>query len=259
MLGDIVPENINDLEGARKALVLILNLVEEQQQEILKLRAENQDLKDEINRLKGEQGKPDVKANKKPTNISSEKERRIGRKKAKRKKRRSNKQISIDQEETLAVPKALLPADAVFKGHETVIVQDIELKTNNIRFKKEKWYSPSEKRTYLAELPSGYSGQFGPYIRTLVITLYYAGGMSEPKIIEFIEQIGINLSKGIVSDWLSKETGNWQDEADAIIKAGLASTTYQHLDDTGTRVDGVTHHCHILGNPFLDSSRKCNI
>ena len=250
MLGDLVPENINNLEDARKALVLILNIVEEQQQEIIKLRAEVQELRDENNRLKGEQGKPDIKANKKLTNISSEKERRIGQKKAKKKKRRTHKNIVVDREETLTVPKTLLPADAVHKGYEIVTVQDIELKTNNIRFKKEKWYSPSKKRTYLAEMPNGYSGQFGPYVRTLVITLYYAGGMSEPKIIEFIEQIGINLSKGIVSDWLSKSTDSWQEEADEIVKAGLASTSYQHLDDTGTRVDGVNHHCHILGNPL---------
>ena len=65
MLGDLVPENINNLEDARKALVLILNIVEEQQQEIIKLRAEVQELRDENNRLKGEQGKPDIKANKK--------------------------------------------------------------------------------------------------------------------------------------------------------------------------------------------------
>jgi hypothetical protein len=41
------------------------------------LLKENQSLKDEVNRLKGEQGKPDIKANKKKDgNISSEKERK---------------------------------------------------------------------------------------------------------------------------------------------------------------------------------------
>ena len=58
---------IQDVEGARQAVVLLLNLVEELKQETLTQRAEIQRLRDEINRLKGEQGKPDIKASKKPS------------------------------------------------------------------------------------------------------------------------------------------------------------------------------------------------
>jgi len=57
MLEMIDPHKIDDVEGARKAIVLLLNLFEEQQQEIVRLKAENQRLRDEVNRLKGEQGK----------------------------------------------------------------------------------------------------------------------------------------------------------------------------------------------------------
>ncbi len=61
-----------------KAMVsLLLNVVEEVVPELTRLRQENQELKDEINCLKGEQGKPHVKANTpKNGNISSEQERR---------------------------------------------------------------------------------------------------------------------------------------------------------------------------------------
>ncbi len=61
-----------------KAIVsLLLNFVEEFVSEITRLRQENQELNDEINCLKGEQGKPHVKANTpKDGNISSEQERR---------------------------------------------------------------------------------------------------------------------------------------------------------------------------------------
>jgi len=130
------------------------------------------------------------------------------------------------------------------------VVQDVVLQTDNVRFLKEKWYSPTTRETYLASLPDGYEGQFGATVKALVLSLYYSGGMSAPKIIEFIEQIGVNLSKGIVSTWLSVETEQWETEADEIIKAGLDRTDYQHLDETGTRVDGENHYCHILCNPF---------
>jgi hypothetical protein len=250
MLDNFNPQLIQDIEDARKAVVLLLNLVEELKQENEAQRVEIQRLRDEVNRLKGEQGKPNIKANKKSSDHSSEKERKQPQTRRKRKKRRPHNEVSVDREEKVAVPADELPEDAEFKGYEAVLVQDLVIKSDNIRFLREKWYSPGKRRTYLAELPAGYEGQFGPTVRSLVITLYYAGGMSEPKIIEFVEQMGVNLSKGIVSAWLSQKTEAWQQEADDILVAGLESSSWQHIDDTSTRVDGVNHHCHILCNPF---------
>ena len=60
----------------KQAMTALLNLVERQATEIATLRKQNQELRDEINRLKGEQGKPDIKPNHKAGNISSEEERR---------------------------------------------------------------------------------------------------------------------------------------------------------------------------------------
>jgi len=78
----------------------------------------------------------------------------------------------------------LLPVDAEFKGYEEVVVQDIKLTTDNVLFRKQKYYSPSEGKTYLAELPDGYEGEFGPGIKALVISLYY-GNMTQSKFLEF--------------------------------------------------------------------------
>jgi len=250
MLEEFNPQSIQDIEGARKAFVVLLNVVEELKQENEAQKEEIQRLRDEVNRLKGEQGKPRIKASKKSSDHSSEKERRLRKPRPKRQKRRPHSKVEVDREEKVSVPVEELPEDAQFKGYEPVLVQDLSIKTNNICFLKEKWYSPSEQRTYIASLPVGYKGQFGATVRTLVTTLYYAGGMSEPKIIEFIEQMGVNLSKGTVSAWLSGETDMWQREADEIVVAGLGSSSWQHIDDTSTRVDGVNHYCHILCNPF---------
>ena len=68
-----------------------------------------------------------------------------------------------------------LPADAIFKGYEDVVVQDLVIRTDNVQFRKEKYYSPSQKRTYLAPLPAGYHGQFGPKVRAWVLAMYYGG------------------------------------------------------------------------------------
>src|SRR5260370_37164694 len=60
----------------------------------------------------------------------------------------------------------------------------------------EKYSSPGHKRTYLADLPAGYHGQFGPKVRAWVVAMYYAGQMSEPKILEVLQTAGMQISAG---------------------------------------------------------------
>jgi hypothetical protein len=122
------------------------------------------------------------------------------------------------------------------------------LKTDNVRFLKEKYYSPSLGCTYLAELPTGYDGQFGPGIKSLSLTLYHGGLMSEPKLLEFFENAGIQIGKGTLSNLLIKDHADFHAEKEAVYEAGLASSDYHHLDDTPTRVNGRNHYCHVIGN-----------
>ena len=60
------------------------------------------------------------------------------------------------------VSAEVLPEDAEFKGYVDVVVQDIVMKTDNVLFRKEKYYSPAARQSYVADLPPGYAGQFGP-------------------------------------------------------------------------------------------------
>lgn len=125
-------------------------------------------------------------------------------------------------------------------------MQDIEFRTENVTFRKEKFYSPSQRRTYLAAMPVGYQGQFGPGVRAWVLALYYAAGMSEPKILELLQTIGLSISAGQISGLLIKDQEQFHAESAAVVQAGLASSPWQHLDSTGTRVNGKNEQCHIL-------------
>lgn len=250
MLPGLDPQKITNLDGARQAIMLLLNLVEELKQENDSLRGEIQQLRDEINRQKGEQGKPNIKPRKQRKakgNISSEQERR--QTSPHRKSGKLNK-IEVNREEKLLVNRHQLPPDAQFKGYATVVIQDIQLQTDNVRFLKEKFYSPSQQRSYLAELPVGYEGEFGPGIRSLVITLYYGSEMTEPKIVEFLQNVGIFISEGQVSNLLIKKNEPWHQEKNDIYLAGLASSSWQHSDDTSTRVNGDNQYCHVVCNPL---------
>jgi hypothetical protein len=252
VLDQFDPNDIRDIEGARQAIIYLLNLIEEVVSENRELREENQRLRDENNRLKGEQGKPKVRPSKKAsapneTDHSTERERRIRKP---RKRRAKVNQIQVDREQTLTLDRSQLPEDAEFKDYVPVVVQDVRLVTDNVRFLKEKRYSASQNKTYLAELPAGYEGEFGPGVRALAHVLYHAVNTSQPKIAEFLEYIGIQVSSGQVSNLLIKDQDRFHAEKDAVYEAGLRSSPWQHIDETGTRVNGVNQHCHVLCNPF---------
>jgi len=246
MLEDFDPASIHD-EALRAAFLILMNEIERLSTENKVLQDDNQRLRDENRRLKGEQGKPTIRPVIQRPAVSSEQERHVPRAHHKGPK---HAYVVIDRTEVRQVDRHVLPPDAQFKGYEDVVVQDVSFVTDNVLFKKEKFYSPSERRTYLAALPDGYTGQFGPRVIAQILSLYHASGMSEPKIKDFLSTIGISISAGEISNILIKGQDIFHQERHAILQAGLDSTTYQHLDSTATRVNGQNYHCHVLCNPF---------
>ena len=250
MLEDFDPNSIQD-ENARQAILRLFDLIEDLAAENRKLREENQRLRDENNRLKGEQGKPNIKPSKKAlgsqADYSSERERY---KPEPWKKASKAMRIVVNREEVVPVDPVELPTDAEFKGYEEVVVQDIKVETDNVRFRKEKYYSPAEQRTYVAGLPAGYEGQFGPGLKAMTLVLYYAINTSEAKIKEFYEHVGIVISAGQIPNLLLKKQDDFHAEKEAVVIAGLRSSPWQHIDDTGARVNGVNEHTHVIGNPL---------
>ncbi|WP_448338108.1 IS66 family transposase [Chloroflexus aurantiacus] len=85
----------------------------------------------------------------------------------------------------------------------------------------------------------------------LVPVLYHGLNTSEPKIVEFLNYVGIAIADGQVSNMLVKNQELFHAEKDAVYQAGLASSPWQHIDETGTRVNGVNQHCHAVGNPLF--------
>lgn len=236
-------------ETVQETVLALLNIVETLAQENAELRQQLQHLKDEINRLKGEQGKPDIKPNiKKHKDISSEKERKP--EKTARKKRKKNQNIKINRTEICHLDKSKLPGDAEFKGYKSLIVQGLKIETDNILFKKEVYYSSFEKKTYIAELPAGYEGGFDPTIKSLAIILKNIGNMSQAKIWDFFQNVGVDISDGTISNMLIKDKEPFHQEKKEFVAAGLQSTEFQQIDDTKSRVNGQNYHTHILCNPY---------
>lgn len=239
----------------KNGVYLLYNLIEDLSSTNRDLQVENQKLRDEINRLKGEQGKPNVKPKNNGSkegnkDISSEKERNHGKEKDNNKRNREPKvgKIKKDRTEICHVDKENLPSDAVFKGYESVIVQDIKIETDNIEFQKEIYYSPSHKKTYSGKVPRGYEGEYGPNVKAMTVIMKYVCNMSEPKILEFFKNVALYISGTTISNMLIKDKEIFHKEKEEIYKSGLRSTIYQQIDDTSARVNGENHYTHIVCN-----------
>ncbi len=230
----------------------LLNLIETLAAENAALRVEVQQLRDENARLKGGSAKPDVKppVPPAPPDHSSEAERRTRTPRAKPKK---NASLTITREQRCVVDPATLPPDAIRHDTAEVIVQDLLLQPEVIRFVREVWLVPSTGQTITAPLPDGYHGGFGPHIRALTLTLGHAANVSQPALLTFFQDAGVAIGTGTIARWLADHTGQWHDEALAIHRAGLTSSDWQATDQTSTRVDGQNEVCHVLGNACFTS------
>jgi hypothetical protein len=233
----------------RRLIGRLFNRIEDVQAENAALREENQRLRDEVARLKGLPVRPTFPARspaRPSTDHSSERERHT----PPPRQRRRRDHLVIHRRATVECDPATLPPDAQFKGYVEVTIQDVVLRADNVVFHRAKWYSPTAHQTYLAPLPPGYRGRVGPGVRALVLALAYGSHVSQPKIAAFLRDLGIAVSAGHVSHLLVQDQEVFHAEARAIGEAGLRSSPWQHLDDTGTPVGRQAQHCHVIANPL---------
>jgi hypothetical protein len=248
---NIQPGGIHDAQLS-EAFRLLLQLIEELSENNEKLKAENQKLRDEISLMKGEHPKPDIKSSwKKPNvDISSEEERKPKNTPKNKKSKTKKDKIKIDRVVVCEVDKKILPDDATFKGYQDVVVQEIIIKTDNIKYRKEIYYSPSRNKTYMGKTPSEIEGEFGPGVKSTVLTLKHVANVSEPKIHEFLGNFNIHIAPSTISRILTKSKELFHREKADIFRAGLLSTGYQQMDDTSSRVHGQNHYVQVVCNPF---------
>jgi hypothetical protein len=247
-------------ERARECIRLLLNLVESLNADLRKAQAEIAILREQLKGRKGGSGKPGALTDGKTSARSSEKERAEPSDPGKHTKRSKLDRIQIDREEVLKLNRGELPADAEFKGYDDVVVQELRIRTDNVKFRKEKYYAASTNKTYLAPLPEGYHGEFGPNVKSLCLLYSHLCNMTEPKIADVLANLGILISAGHISQLLTGAQQQFGEEKQAIVEAGLGSSAWHHIDDTGTRVDGENQHCQVICNPlytaYFTTARK---
>src|SRR6266849_3699368 len=218
---------------------LVLKLLEE----MAELRRMVAAQRDEIARLKGGSGRPNIK----PSGMDKATEPKPpppaggepGRKGSKTSK------LSIHEERTVKV--AAPPQGSRFKGYANYLVQDLVIRPHVVNFRCERWQTP-DGNTMTAPLPAGISGHFGPELRRFVLAQYHQGQVTVPRLLALLRALGIHISKRQLVRLLIADQDGFLNEARDVLRAGLASAPWITVDDTGARHKAVNGFCTQIGN-----------
>ena len=219
----------------------------QQREQIVELQRLVADLRDEIARLKGGPGRPNIKPNTKPSGMEKATEPKPSGNASNRKRRRGStrSRLTIDEEQTVKV--AAPPPGSRFKGYTSYVVQDLVIRRHVVNFRRERWQTP-DGEVMTAPLPAGIDGHFGPELRRFVLTQYHEGQTTIPRLVKLLRSFGVFISKRQVVRLLNAGQDRFLTEARDVLRAGLSSANWITVDDTGARHKAANGFCTQIGN-----------
>jgi hypothetical protein len=196
--------------------------------------------REEIARLKGLKGRPTIR----PSGMDKGTE---PAKPGKGNKRRGRGKVMPRVSVVDQVLKVAAPPGSRFKGHEPFLVQDLVLSVRAVRYQRERWVTP-DGRTILAPLPDGIDGHFGPELRRFVLMQYHQGQSTLPRVTALLRSVGVSISNRQLQRLLTDKQDAFISEARDVLRAGLETSSWVSVDDTGARHVGKNGFCTQIGN-----------
>lgn len=246
----INPKEITDLAQLQNLMTVFMNLLESQAKRIDDLVEENQELRNEINRLKGEHGDLPPKPPKSTGSNSSAKEAKQKSKQKNHKQGSKNSKIEIDNTVKCEIDKTILPSDAKFQGYREVIQQDIIIKRNNTLFQIPIYYSKSEKRIYCGQLPEEYEGEFGGQLKSWLQLLHHYCDVTQGRLKALMDNLKILISTGTISNIILSNKEAMEEESKEILRAGLETIPFAQMDGTKSWESGQGKSTQIISTPY---------
>lgn len=199
--------------------------------------------REEIARLKGLKGRPTIK----PSGMDKSTEPAKADPPEKRPRRgKVTPRVSVEQ----TVIETTVPPGSRFRGYEPFLVQDLVISVTATCYQRERWITP-DGRTILAPLPFGTAGHFGPELRRFVLMQYHQGQTTLPRLLAFLRSVGVAISKRQLQRLLTARQDAFVGEALAVLRAGLETSSFVSVDDTGARHAGKNGFCTQIGNDWF--------
>lgn len=129
-----------------------------------------------------------------------------------------------------------------FKGFKFYTVQDLVVKTRVVRYWRPCYRTP-EGRLVIAPLPPEVTGHFGANLVRFLLSQHYQCRVTMPLLHQQLQDVGILISAGQISNLLTKGHEAFHAEKAAVKQAGLETARWISVDDTGARhlgINGVT-------------------
>jgi hypothetical protein len=232
------PDDLDRLSNAE-----LKGLIIKQWEEMVELQRIVAALRDEIARLKGGPGRPNIKPSGMERGTEPKPPGGPGDRKRPRGSTRSK--LSIDEDRTVKV--AAPPRGSRFKGYTSFVVQDLVIRSHVVNFRCERWQTP-EGGMMTAPLPAGIDGHFGPELRRFVLAQYHQTQTTVPRLVTLLRSLGIFISKRQVVRLLIESQDSFLAEARDVLRAGLSSAAWITVDDTGARHKASNGFCTQIGN-----------
>lgn len=194
------------------------------------LKAESQTLRDEVARLKGLPPRPPLR----PSGMEKATGAADPGKGGKRSRRRRGAKRDREAVTAEVVVKAAPPPGSRFKGYQDILVREVRLSVEVVRYRRERWLTSSGE-TVLAPLPAGIVGGFGPGLRRFLLVAHAQGQVTTERLVALLAGIGIEISKRQVVRLLTSRLDDLIAEDQEVLRAGLATADWVTVDDTAAR------------------------